>query len=323
MNIKNVNNKIIVILGLTASGKSDLAIILAKKYNGEIISSDSRQVYREMDIGTGKVPRDPAQKSKLNKKDFFSEGIRHHLIDVVSPKRSYNITHFIRDAKKAILNIQKRGKLPIICGGAGFWTQALIENSVFPPVKPNIKLRKKLEKYPAEKLFSLLEKKDPRSAKTIDRHNRVRLIRALEIIEALGKIPPLKKNGNKLQELTIQTGKIIIVALVPAKEALRKRIEKRLKERLKQGMVEEVQHLRKTGISWKRLESFGLEYKNIALFLQKKILHQTMRENILRETSHYAKRQLTWLRRFEKMGANIHWISAPQESQKIIKTSLL
>jgi tRNA dimethylallyltransferase len=334
--------KTIVILGPTASGKSDLAIALAKKYNGEIISTDSRQVYRGMDIGTGKVTghlakisnfKFPARTTKVfwsgrqiskrntGKLIFISKKIPHWLIDVASPKRTYNVTHFVRDAKKAIADIQRRGKVPIICGGTGFWAQALIEDTAFPAVKPNLKLRKKLEKYSAEKLFAMLEKKDQRRAKDIDRHNKVRLIRALEIIVALGKVPHLKKN-NGLRIPARRSGansEIIILALVPAKEILRKRIEKRLKKRLKQGMVKEAQCLRKTGVSWKRLESFGLEYKNVALFLQKKINKEIMYENILQENFQYTKRQLAWLRRWEKMGAKIQWVNTSQEAQKLLE----
>lgn len=315
--------KIICILGPTASGKSDLAIALAKKYNGEIISSDSRQVYRGMDIGAGKVTRDKTKTKAYHINDdrqlydtrknvYLSEEIPHWLIDVASPKRSYNVTHFVRDAKKAIADIQKRGKIPIICGGTGFWTQALIEDTTFPAVKPDIKLRKKLEKYPAEKLFAMLEKKDPRRAKDIDPKNKVRLIRALEIVAALGKVPPSKKNS----ESRIANSEILIIALALPKEILQKNIKMRLIKRLRKGMVQEVEKLRADGVSWKRLESFGLEYKNVALFLQKKITKKTMRENILQEIFQYAKRQLTWLRRFEKMGAKIHWVSTLQEAEK-------
>lgn len=318
-------NHTIFILGPTASGKSDMAIALAKKYDGEVISADSRQVYRGMDIGTGKVAKDRARKSKIkNKKSalvsaFFSEGIRHHLLDIASPKRNYNVTHFVRDAKKAITDIRKRDKVPIICGGTGFWAQALIEGVMFPAVKPDAVLRKKLGKKSAVELFKMLIKKDPARAKTIDRHNKFRLIRALEIIATLGAVPPLPKSyklpayrrGRKAASCTI-------IALNPDKTMLRKNIDIRLKKRLRQGMIEEVERLHKEGISWKRLESFGLEYRNIALFLQKKISRQTMRDNILRESFQYAKRQLTWLRRFEKMGAKIHWITDPKQATTII-----
>jgi len=352
--MKQLDEKTLIIVGSTAAGKSDLAILLAQKYNGEVISADSRQVYRGMDIGTGKVTRDKviphaplsegswrvpetegwgkmqSKKKNINNTPsqsppfkggevkkiqslFFSEGIRHHLLDVASPKRSYNVTHFVRDAKKIIADIKRRGKVPIICGGTGFWIQALIEDNAFPAVKPNLKLRKKLGKLSAEKLFAMLQKKDPRRAKTIDTKNKVRLIRALEICQTLGKVPPLPA------KYQILNTKYIIIALNPDKETLRKNIKVRLEKRLKKGMIAEVKRLHADGVSWKRLKSFGLEYKNVALFLQNKISRETMQQNILQESIHYAKRQLTFLRRFEKMGAHIHWITSAKNIKPISK----
>jgi tRNA dimethylallyltransferase len=323
MQMKNTPSKTIVIVGPTASGKSDLAILLAQKYDGEIISADSRQIYRGMDLGSGKVVRDLPEISnfqflisKQKKKVYLSEGVVHHLLDVASPKRSYNVTHFVRDAKKVLANIRKRNKTPIICGGTGFWVQALIENNIFPPVKPNTKLRKLLRNKSAEELFAMLEKKDPKRASTIESQNKVRLIRALEICETLGTVPQAINS----QQLTVNSKNYLIIALNPSKEILQKNIERRLEKRLRKGMVQEVEKLRESGLSWKRLESFGLEYRNIALFLQEKISREAMKENILRESRHYVKRQLTWLRRFEKMGAHIHWINNEKEMDRIFKT---
>lgn len=295
--------KTIVIVGPTASGKSDLAIALARRYDGEIISADSRQVYRGMDIGSGKVTK---REQRLAK---------HWLLDVASPKRSYNVTHFVRDAKKALADIKKRGKIPIVCGGTGFWVQALIEDRAFPAVKPDRKLRAKLSKKSAAELFRMLMKKDPRRAETIDRHNKVRLIRALEICQVFGTVP---RSVNSRQR-TVSGDEHIIIALNPNKEVLQKNIGVRLEKRLKKGMLAEVRRLRADGVSWKKLESFGLEYENIALLLQKKITREKMREVLGYEIWHYAKRQLTWLRRFEKMGAQIHWISDPKEARDIIE----
>lgn len=306
-------NKTIVIMGPTASGKSDLAIALAKKYDGEIISADSRQVYRGMDIGTGKVIRDTVTNHPELVEEYYSEGIRHHLLDVASPKRNYNVTHFVRDAKQATADIKKRGKTPIICGGTGFWIQALIEDNPFPAVKPNSELRKTLEKLSVEELFAQLEKKDPVRAKNIDAKNKIRLIRALEIIDTLGMVPPLRKT----KDSSLRSQEFLIIVLNPAQEVLYKNIATRLQKRMDQGMVAEVERLRADGISWKRLESFGLEYKYIALLLQKKITLDEMKERLEFEIRHYAKRQLTWLRRFEKT-LPLHWIASPDEAEKLI-----
>ncbi len=297
--MSKILDKTIVIMGPTASGKSDLAIAMAQKYDGEIISADSRQVYHGMDIGTGKVTK---TEQKL---------ARHWLLDVASPKRSYNVTHFVRDAKKAIADIKKRDKTPIICGGTGFWIQALLENNAFPAVKPNPKLRKELGALSTEELFRQLKKKDPARAKTIDTKNKIRLIRALEICATLGAVPALPKSYQ------IETKDYLLIVLNPAQEILWSNIAVRLEKRLKKGMIAEVQKLRTEGISWKKLESFGLEFKYVSLYLQKKISRLEMKERLEFEIRHYAKRQLTWLRRFEKT-TPLHWITDPKEAHALL-----
>jgi tRNA dimethylallyltransferase len=343
--------KHIVIIGPTASGKSDLAIDLAKKYDGEIISADSRQVYRGMDRGTGKVTRDPSASHpelvegsprsdwdsstrRLAQNDTYtSEGIRHHLIDIASPRREYNISHFLRDAKKAIADIEKRGKLPIICGGTHFWVQALLTGEPLPPVKPNNNLRAQLEKKSTEELFRMLEEQNPERAKTIDAKNPYRLIRALEIIESLGKVPALgshpelvegspKSDWDSSTRRLTQNDNSLIIAINPEKQVLRERIQTRLKKRFNAGMIEEVRQLSRDGISWKRLESFGLEYRYIALFLQGKMTETEMKEKLFFEIWHYAKRQLSFIRRMEKHGLAINWAHDTQHAlQTIIEQS--
>ena len=304
--MKKFPPKTIVIVGPTASGKSDLAIALARQYDGEIISADSRQVYRGMDIGSGKVTKGEQRLAK------------HWLIDVANPKREYNVTHFVRDAKKASADIRKRGKVPIICGGTGFWVQALIEGAAFPSVKPDKQLRQELSKKNAEELFAELAQKDPVRAKTIDPSNAVRLIRALEICAALGTVPPLeRKRGSEVRQR-----EYLIIALNPDKEILKHHIVVRLAKRFKKGMLAEVKRLREGGVSWQRLESFGLEYKYVALFLQKKITREEMQILLTHEIWHYAKRQITWLKRFEKMGTQIHWITDPKQAFEIIEKDL-
>jgi tRNA dimethylallyltransferase len=173
--MKNIDNKIIVILGPTSSGKSDIAIKLAKKISGEIISADSRQIYRGLDIGTGKITN--------------NQGIVHYGLDIVSPKTEYNVAKFKKYADKTIANILKQKKIPIICGGTGFWIKSIVDNVIYPEVKPDQILRNKLRNKTKEKLFAILEKLDPERAKTIDKNNPVRLIRAIEICKTLGKVP--------------------------------------------------------------------------------------------------------------------------------------
>ena len=302
--------KIIVILGPTASGKSDLAVKIAlwlssrklkkefKIEGAEIISADSRQVYRGMDIGTGKI----------TKKEM--KGIPHHLLDVASPKRIFTVAQFVDLAKKAIFKIFKKKKIPIICGGTWFYIFALIDGYSFPRIKPDWKLRKELERKSEKELFEELKKLDPERAKTIDFHNKRRLIRALEIVKKIGKVPPLKK-----QPLPYP---VLFLGIEKKFSELKKLIEKRLLKRLKQGMIEEVKKLKQKGISWKKLESFGLEYKWIAKYLQGKIEKKEMIEKLKRDIEKFAKRQI----KVFKKDKRVIWIRNEREAKRVIKNFL-
>ena len=179
--IKMQKAKVLVILGPTSSGKTALSIELAKKYGGEIVSADSRQVYRGLTLGTGKVTNDEMQT------------IPHHMLDVANPKNVYSVSDYVLGARACIGDIHARGKLPIICGGTAFYIDAVLGKAQLPDVPPNPTLRKKLEQKSAPELFLMLTKLDPARAKNIDPHNPVRLVRAIEIAKALGKVPPLKK----------------------------------------------------------------------------------------------------------------------------------
>lgn len=277
--------KILVIVGPTASGKSQLAWKLAKKYNGEIISADSRQVYLGMDIGTGK------------------EKSPQHLVDVASPTRDYNVSHFVRDAKKAIADITARGKLPIIVGGTGFWIDALVYDWKLPDVKPDSKLRARLEKLPVEKLFVRLQRLDPQRARTIDRQNSRRLMRALEIAQSgTPSHPPPYRKGE------VQEGVFWFGIKIPQPE-LDHRIMKRLKQWLEQGLVEEVRKLHARGVSWKRIDQLGLDYRTVARYVRGEIDYDTMVEQTYRAIRRYSKRQMTWFKR----NRAINWIAAPSE----------
>jgi len=280
------HNKLIVIVGPNASGKSDLAVKLAKKFNGEVVSADSRQVYKGMDIGTGKITKEEMQ------------GIPHHLLDIASPKRRFSVAQFQKKAIETIKKIQKKGKLPILCGGTGFYIQSVVDGIAIPEVKPDWALRKKLEKKTCEQLYQQLKKLDPRRAKTIDRKNKRRLIRAIEIVlKTKKRVPPLK---NRVMFDTL------IIGIKRDKEELKKRIRKRLLRRLKEGMIEEVKSLHKSGVSWKRLEELGLEYRYIAFYLQGKLDYKEMVSQLQKAIENYAKRQMTWFKRDKR----ILWINS-------------
>ncbi|HOO48140.1 MAG TPA: tRNA (adenosine(37)-N6)-dimethylallyltransferase MiaA, partial [Candidatus Paceibacterota bacterium] len=267
--------KIIVILGQTATGKSDFAVEVAKKINGKIISADSRQVYKGMDLGTGKV----------TKKEM--EGIPHFMLDIVSPKnKTFSVSQFQKMANKKIKEILDKKNIPIVCGGTGYYIDSLINSLPFPEVLPNKKLRKELEAKDTTELFEILKKIDKDRAKNIDTKNRVRLIRAIEIAKELGKVPKLKKTQKEYE--TIKIG------LTFPDNELKRRIYERLIKRIKKGMIKEVEKLHESGVSWKKLESFGLEYRYVSFYLQKKMTKEEMIEKLFSAIWHFAKRQKTW-----------------------------
>lgn len=271
--------RVIVVVGPTASGKSALAVRLAKRLKGEIISADSRQVYTGLDIGTGKV----------TKKEMA--GIKHHLLDVASPRKVFTAADFVRLGRKAISDIHKRGKAAIICGGTGFYIDALLGRVELANAKPNKKLRASLAKKSVGDLFKILQRKNPDKAKamnTSDRQNPVRLIRALEI---LAKNKPHFEQGDTLIIPAVWIG------IDRPKEDLRARIHKRLITRMKIGMLSEARRLHKNGLSWKRMEELGLEYRYMALHLQDKISKEEMLTQLEAKIWQYAKRQMTYWKR--------------------------
>lgn len=303
----SIMGKLIVITGPTASGKSDLAVKLAKKFNGEIISADSRQVYRGLDIGSGKITKQEMR------------GVPHYLLDVANPKRVFTVSQYQKLAQVKIKDIWARGKTPIICGGTGLYIRAAVDGIVFPEVPPNLKLRKELEKKSVEELFNILKKLDKERAGNIDAKNPRRLIRAIEIATVLGKVPKLK--ANKL------ITKSLFIGLQPKDEILKKKIKLRLAKRLeakgKNNLITEVKNLRKSGLSWQRLEALGLEYKYVALFLQNKLTQEQMIYLIEKESWQYAKRQNTWW----KGDKRVNWLYNPklyyQQSKNLCQKFLM
>ncbi len=290
--------KVIVIVGPNASGKSKLAVKLAKKFQGEIISADSRQVYQGLNIGTGKI----------TEKEMA--GVPHHLLDIADPQKRFSVVSFKKLAQEAINKIAKLGKTPIIVGGGGFWINALIYDLEIPNVPPNLNLRKKLEKKSAAQLLNLLKKIDPRRASTVEQKNPRRLIRAIEIAQTLGQVPNVKKN---------YPYKVLWLGIKWPKEILYKRIRERLWKRLQAGMIKEARDLRKQGLSWKRFYELGLEYKFLAEHLRGRLDKKEMAVKLEKAIQQYARRQMVWFKR----NKSIHWIQKPKKAEILLKKFLI
>ena len=318
MDIKR-KNKIIVILGPTASGKTSLAVKLAYKFNGEIVSADSRQVYRGMDVGTGKDLCEYEIKHK-NTKTQKQEVIKisYHLIDVVSPNTRFSLAKYQKLAYKAIEYILKRGKLPIIVGGTGLYLQAIVDGYKLSQVSPDKKSREKLEKLDVNELFKKLRKLKPDFANRLhesDKKNKRRLIRYIEICKDTEC--PI---GHSVSGADYD---FLLIGLTWPREILLERIYKRLVEWLEnEDMIGEVERLHKQGVSWKRLESFGLEYKYVSLYLRKKLDYKEMIEKTNISIRRFAKKQMSWFRRWERQGAKIYWVKDIGEAEKLVKKFL-
>lgn len=274
--MKDIKTKVIAIVGPTASGKTAFAVRLAKKLRGEVISADSRQVYRGATLMSGAATR----------KEMH--GIPHHLLAITNPRKQYSADMFVRDARKAITEITSRGKIPIVCGGTGFYIDALLQGLSLPEVKPNPALRKKLAKKSAPQLFSILQKLDSKRARSIDRRNPVRLIRAIEIAHALGQVPQLTRNPSY---------NVLWIGLDLTEEILKLKIQRRIASRMRAGMLREAARFRKGGVSFKRMHALGLEFRHLARLLQGKVSQETFTRDLLRDVRAYAKRQRTWFKR--------------------------
>jgi tRNA dimethylallyltransferase len=232
------------------------------------------------------------------------QGVRHHLLDVADPKRIFSVDRYKGLGTRAITDILSRGKEPIICGGTGFYVDSLVNNTDFPKVTPNKVLRATLSKKSAAALFSILKKLDPKRAATIDAQNPVRLIRAIEIARALGHVP--------LQNTQKALYNVLHIGLTLPTETLKEKITARLLERLNKGMLREAKRLHTQGLSFRRMEALGLEYRYEARYLKGNISKERMIDELGRAIYHYAKRQTTWFKR----NKNIQWFK-PQDRIRI------
>jgi tRNA dimethylallyltransferase len=291
LNIEHAFN-LLVILGPTASGKTRLGVQAARTLDGEIISADSRQVYRGMDLGTGK--------------DLGEYGeVPYHLIDIVEPGEQFSVFEFQRRFFDSFTDIRSRSRLPVLVGGTGLYLDAVLRGYRLVEVPENPTLRKELAKLSLEELGERLRGARPELHNTTDLRERGRLVRAIEITEGeeaaaptLSPLPPLSP---------------VVFGVRWEREALRRRITARLKERLQQGLIEEVARLHASGIPYETLEFYGLEYRFVALHLKGELNRNDMFQKLNSAIHQFAKRQETWFRRMERQGTEIHWLEGAGE----------
>ncbi len=284
-----------VVLGPTATGKTQLAVQLAHKLGGEIISADSRQVYRGMDIGTGK---------DLNEYNFKDVSIPYHLIDIVAPIEEYNVAQFQRDFQRVYSDIKERKKLPILCGGTGFYIKAVLMDFQLPKTEPDKQLRQKLENWELEDLINELETISPGTSANTPVDTKRRVIRAIEVAKSRGREKETGKRKPKKSNLRYTT----VIGIEYPREVIRQRITKRLHSRLNNGMIEEVETLLMGGVTHHRLDTLGLEYRFISRFLKGDYSKEEMTGLLNTAIHQFAKKQMTFFRNMENNGIKIHWI---------------
>ena len=302
-NSLNSSKDLLTILGPTASGKTKLAVQIAHKLNGEIISADSRQIYRGMDVGTGKDLGEYKQNAK---------SIPYHLIDIIDPLEEYNVAQFQKDFQRVSTDIRERDKLPILCGGTGFYIKAVLMDFQLPTAKPDKQLRQKLETWKLEDLIKELEAISPGASSRLLVDTKRRVIRAIEIA------------GARRQEAGDRNKKILnplVLGVDYSREVIRERITRRLHERLINGMIEEVESLLYNGLTHERLDSFGLEYRFISRYLQGHLTKEEMTTKLNTAIHQFAKKQMTFFRNMEKNGIKIYWIPKGdfEKALKLIK----
>ena len=289
--MKDLNSDILVVLGPTASGKTAFAAHLADEFNGEVISADSRQVYKKMDIGTGKDYGD------------YQVGDHHipcHLIDIVDPGNKYNVYEYQKDFLEVYQVLKRKGKLPVLCGGSGLYIEAVLKAYKLIHVPPDDELRKSLYGKTLSELRNILLSYRQNLHNTTDLTSVKRAVRAIEIAKYYSEHPEIN--------LEYPDIKPFILGVAFDRPTQRLRITKRLKERLEGGMIEEVEHLMKSGLSSSDLEYYGLEYKYVVKYLIGELSYQQMFEQLNTAIHQFAKRQMTWFRRMERNGMKIHWI---------------
>lgn len=289
--------KIVAIIGTTASGKSDLGIHLAQKFNGEVVSCDSRQVYKGLDLGSGKVTK---EEQKL---------AMHHMLDVISPGQKYSVADFQREAYKCIDDILSRGRLPILVGGTGLYVRAITDGYNFVDIKPNEKLRAELEKLPREELIKKVIKLGENEAEA----------QKLSPSHLVRRIEKLSENGVKTQNNPKY--EVLKLGLTFPREELKQKIKQRIDKRIPLGMIEEVKGLLESGVSQEFLDNLGLEYRYISRYITGKISYSEFYEGLRKDTNAFAKRQMTWFKKDNPIWLNTSK-NVAAEAEKLVQNFL-
>lgn len=297
-------NKVVVIVGPTASGKTGIGIELAKRMDGEIVSADSMQVYKKMNIGTAKPDREEKQ------------GIVHHLMDVIEPDQEFNVVRFKEMAEECIKDIIKRGKMPIVVGGTGLYINSLVDNIEFAQTTSNDQYRRAMEKIALKEGSEVLHDKlkiiDEEAAKKIHPNDMKRIIRALEVFKSTGKTISQHQNESRSNPPVYN---FIMLGLNMDREKLYERINLRVELMFEKGLIREVRQLIDDGIKHEMTAMQGLGYKEVAWYLEGKVTETEMIDIIKRESRRYAKRQLTWFRRDKR----IIWFDSSEEKEELVK----
>ena len=298
---------LVVILGPTASGKTSLAVKLADLFGTEIISGDSRQIYKNMDIGTGK---------DLFEYNINNRSIPYHLIDIINPNEDYSIHQFKKDFYNVYDDIIKKNKIPILCGGSGLYIESILLNYEIPNIPPDYELRETLQNKRLDSLKNILNQKDDQLYNPAYHVTKRRIIRSIELFNKKNITSDMKKyhSINNYKVIGIKTNRDVLL----------QQIKKRLEERLGNGMVEEVEFLIQRGISLDRLKYFGLEYRFLGEYLFNNISYEEMVNKLNVSINRFSKKQMTFFRRMEKRGIEIKWIQKDEleEAKKYIKTYL-
>ncbi len=291
--------EVLAVVGPTATGKTALGIEIALRLGGEVVSADSRQVYKGLDIGTGKATAEEMR------------GVPHHLIDVADPKERFSAADFTRLGRTTLDEIRARGKVPIIVGGTGMYIDALLGRLQLNSALPNPALRTRLERLETTELITELASRDPERIKTIDTHNRRRLIRAIEIASS----PAATLDS----EHPTPNYSVLWIGLTLPSPQLKEHISDRLRARLEAGMLDEAKHLHTAGLSYERMDELGLEYRYMARHLQGFLTYEEMVSVLESEIYKYAKRQMTWFKR----NADIKWFDANNPETTLASLAIL